>query len=83
MISSSASIAKYVDAKNGKHISYCYYPTRALWEPEKYFGYTNWVHRVNPFLKYYREKEKILTARVDQFIAISDDTKKHIKIEQL
>ena len=79
VISSSASIAKYVDAKNGKHISYCYYPTRALWEPEKYFGYTKWGHRANPFLKYYREKEKKLTQRVDQFIAISEDTKKHIK----
>jgi len=79
VISSSASIAKYVSAKNGKHLSYCYYPTRALWEPEKYFGNSKLGRSLNPFLKYYREKDKKLANRVDQFIAISNDTKKHIK----
>ena len=54
VISSSASIAKYVNAKNGKHISYCYYPTRALWEPEKYFGNSIWARGLIPLLKYYR-----------------------------
>jgi len=79
VISSSASIAKYVNVKNGKHICYCYYPTRALWEPEKYFGYPKWVNSVKLLLKYFRNRDKQLASRVDQFIAISDDTKKHIK----
>ena len=79
VISSSASIAKYVDAKKGKHICYCYYPTRALWEPEKYFGNSKWGRSLNPFLEYYRKKDKKMTQRVDQFIAISEDSKKYIK----
>lgn len=79
VISSSASIAKYVSAKNGKHLSYCYYPTRALWEPEKYFGNNKWRRNLNPFLEYYREKDIKLTQRVDQFIAISEDSRYHIK----
>ena len=79
VISSSASIAKYVSAKNGKHISYCYYPTRALWEPEKYFGKSFWLYFLKPFLKYFQNQDKTLTERVDSFIAISNDTKKYIK----
>ena len=79
VISSSASIAKYVDAKKGKHICYCYYPTRALWEPDKYFGKGKWVRSLRPFLEYYRKKDKKMTQRVDQFIAISEDSRKYIK----
>jgi len=37
------------------------------------------VNSVKLFLKYFRERDKQLASRVDQFIAISDDTKKHIK----
>ncbi|MBL7047890.1 MAG: glycosyltransferase [Candidatus Marinimicrobia bacterium] len=79
VISSSASIAKYVSAMNGKHFSYCYYPTRALWEPDKYFGNSIWGRCLSPFLRLYREKDKKLARNVDQFIAISDDSNKHIK----
>jgi len=79
IISSSASIAKYVSTNRGVHFSYCYYPTRALWEPEKYFGSSMWLRGVNPLIEYYRKKDKKLSEHVDHFIAISEDSRNHIK----
>ena len=38
VISSSATVAKYIKVPNGKHICYCYIPTRALWQTNEYFG---------------------------------------------
>ena len=48
VISSSASIAKYIKANKGKHFSYCYYPTRAIWEADKYFGRSILKYLIKP-----------------------------------
>ncbi len=77
-ISSSASIAKYINVPNGKHFYYCYYPTRALWEPDKYFGDSKIKLFLNPLLPYLRKRDKIAAHKVDHIIAISNDTKNHI-----
>ena len=37
IITSSATIAKYIRNFNGIHICYCYVPTRAIWEVNNYF----------------------------------------------
>ena len=68
VISSSASVAKYVNAPNGIHVGYCYYPTRAIWEPKKYFGSSSIRHYLNPFLPYLRNKDKIAARKIDFII---------------
>ena len=80
ILSSSASVAKYVTAsKHAKHFCYCYYPTRAVWESEKYFGRSILRYLVKPMLPYFKYRERKAIKRIDRFIAISKDTAKHIK----
>ena len=78
-ISSSASVSKYIKMPNGKHFCYCYYPTRALWEPDKYFGNSLIKLFLKPLLPYLRKRDRTASKKVDHFIAISNDTQKHIK----
>jgi glycosyltransferase involved in cell wall biosynthesis len=79
VLSSSATVAKYVNVTNGIHFCYCYIPTRALWQTEDYFN-NNWKsYLVYPFLKYLKYRDLKAAKKVDYFIAQSDDTKKHIK----
>src|SRR5262245_22725508 len=37
ILSSSATVAKYIQRFSGVHLCYCYYPTRALWNFHEYF----------------------------------------------
>src|SRR4051794_16858770 len=37
VVSSAATVARYVRAPNGRHVSYCYIPTRAIWHFDQYF----------------------------------------------
>jgi glycosyltransferase involved in cell wall biosynthesis len=79
VISSSASVAKYINVPNGKHFNYCYYPTRALWEPKKYFERSIIRYFLNPFLPYLRKMDKKAAGKIDHLIAISRDSQSHIK----
>lgn len=79
VISSSASVAKYLRTPNGNHFCYCYYPTRALWQPRKYFGNSKMRYFIKPYLPYLRKRDYSAAQKVNHFIAISEDTKKHIK----
>jgi len=74
VISSSASVSKYIKAPNGVHVCYCYYPTRALWEPNKYFGDSKIGYLVKPLLPYLRKRDVAAAQSVNHFIAISNDT---------
>ena len=38
VLSSAATVARYVRAPNGRHVCYCYIPTRAVWHFDEYFG---------------------------------------------
>lgn len=79
VLSSSATVAKYVRVPNGRHICYCYIPTRALWQFGEYFG-SGWKARlVKPFLSYLRKRDLNAARRVDKFIAISKVTREHIR----
>lgn len=78
VLSSSATVAKYVRVPNGRHICYCYIPTRALWQFDEYFGSSWKAKLVKLFLPYLRRRDYQAAQRVDKFIAISNVTKEHI-----
>lgn len=79
VLSSSATVAKYVQVPNGKHICYCYIPTRAIWHFEEYFGggYTAKIFKL--LLPYLRKRDYAAAQRVDQFVAISEASRAYIK----
>jgi glycosyltransferase involved in cell wall biosynthesis len=78
VLSCSATVAKYVSAPKGKHICYCYIPTRALWHFEEYFRPSLRTAVVKPFLNYLRNRDYRAAQKVDQFIAISEITRNYI-----
>lgn len=80
VITSSASTAKYVRRIRGRHVCYCYFPTRAIWHFEKYFkdgtGVSGWLFsKLLPIFKWmdYRAAQ-----RVSKFIAISQTSRNAI-----
>lgn len=82
IISSSATISKYVKKGGAKHLCYCYTPTRALWFPDDYFGSSISakfaLFFLNPIFKYLRYRDLRAADNVDFFIAISKTTQKRI-----
>lgn len=79
VLSSSATVAKYVKVLNGKHICYCYIPTRAIWQFDEYFGRSLKAEVLKLFLPYLRKRDYEASQRVDQFIAISNLSRDYIK----
>lgn len=79
VLSSSATVAKYVRAPQGRHICYCYIPTRALWHFEEYFGGSWKAGLVKPLLPYLRKRDYDAAQRVTHFIAISNDSREYIR----
>lgn len=79
VLSSSATVAKYVRVPNGRHICYCYIPTRAIWQFGEYFGSSWKAKLVKLFLPYLRKRDLQASKRVDSFIAISEATKRYIR----
>lgn len=78
VLSSSATVAKYIRVPNGKHVCYCYIPTRALWQTGEYFAGSWKSMLIQPFLTYLKRRDLDAANRVDQFIAISKTTQDHI-----
>jgi glycosyltransferase involved in cell wall biosynthesis len=78
VLTSSATVAKYVNACIGHHICYCYIPTRALWQTQIYFSSSLKGRLIKPFLNYLRKRDLNASSRVDQFISISENTRRHI-----
>jgi glycosyltransferase involved in cell wall biosynthesis len=75
IVTSSASTAKYIRRHRALHICYCYFPTRAIWTADRYFGTTNLGLRGTIFralLPHFRTKDLAAAARVDRFIGISE-----------
>jgi glycosyltransferase involved in cell wall biosynthesis len=79
VLSSSATVAKYVKVPNGKHICYCYIPTRAIWHFEEYFGGSFKASIFKLLLPYLRKRDCAAAQRVDQFVAISEASRHYIK----
>ena len=81
IITSSATTAKYIKKFKGPHICYCYYPTRAIWSFDSYFGRRrNLRERVfECLLPWFKNRDRAAAARVSQFIAISQSAAKAIR----
>lgn len=78
VISSSATVAKYVLAPQGRHICYCYIPTRALWQTNNYFKSGIKSFLISFFLRFLKKRDLAASRRVDKFIAISKFTQSEI-----
>lgn len=79
VLSSSATVAKYVSVSNGKHICYCYIPTRAIWHFDEYFSNSTKARLLKLSLPYLKKRDYAAAQRVNQFIAISKASKDYIK----
>ena len=84
ILSSSTFSAKYVNKKNSKHICYCYTPFRLLWYPDSYKAKNKPNTKLNfirPFLPLLKKWDYIASTKIDQFIAMTDET--HDRIEKI
>ena len=80
IISSSATTAKYINNFNGVHISYCYFPTRAIWNYDAYFEKKGIKEFIFSFMiNYFKKRDIEAASRVHYFFSISEMTKKYIK----
>jgi glycosyltransferase involved in cell wall biosynthesis len=79
VLSSSATVARYVRAQKGRHVCYCYMPTRAIWHFDEYFGHKLAGRIFKLLLPYLRRRELRAVARTDEFIAISAMTQGYIR----
>lgn len=79
VLTSSATVAKYVAVPNGVHICYCYIPTRALWQFDEYFGRGVATRLFRLFLPYLKRRDYAAAQLVDQFIAISNASREFIQ----
>ena len=79
VLSSSATVAKYVRVPHGKHVCYCYTPTRAIWQADTYFsgGLKSAVFRA--VLPHLRRRDLEAAQRCSRFIAISNMSRDQIR----
>lgn len=77
IITSSATTAKYIKRFNAPHICYCYYPTRAIWNFDRYFGAKLSLKEkiFARLLSYFKRRDISAAKRVTHFIAISESTR--------
>lgn len=79
VLSSSATVAKYVRPKNGIHICYCYIPTRAIWHFDEYFG-CGWVANTLRFiLPHLRSRDIAAAQKINRFVTISGMSREYIR----
>jgi glycosyltransferase involved in cell wall biosynthesis len=79
VLSSSATVGKYLKVPNGSHICYCYIPTRALWQFDQYFSRGLKSALIKLFLPHLQRRDLAAASRVNRFIAISEVSAAHIK----
>jgi glycosyltransferase involved in cell wall biosynthesis len=79
IISSSATTAKYLNARNAFHICYCYIPTRALWHFEEYFGQGLKTEMVKLFLPYLKKRDWKAAQKVGTFLTLSKKSQAYIQ----
>ncbi len=79
VLTSSATVAKYVNVPNGRHICYCYIPTRAIWHFDEYFGASLKARLLKVVLPYLKRRDLAAARNVDRFIAISQASKQYIR----
>ena len=79
VLSSSATVAKYVNVPKGRHICYCYIPTRAIWHFKEYFGDSIKAKLLKVTLPYLKRRDLAAARKIDRFIAISQASKEYIR----
>ena len=79
VLTSSATVAKYINVPLGCHICYCYIPTRAIWQTDAYFMGSFKGKLIKPFINFLKKRDLEASSRVSEFISISKNTKQHIK----
>jgi glycosyltransferase involved in cell wall biosynthesis len=79
VVSSAATVARYVRAPNGRHVCYCYIPTRAIWHFDRYFSGGVAAHAFKMLLPWLKRRELEAVAHTDDFIAISRVTQEFIR----
>jgi glycosyltransferase involved in cell wall biosynthesis len=81
VITSSATSAKYVRRCGPSHICYCYYPTRAIWEFERYFGGEAGVASMvfRSLLPFFKRKDYAAAQRIGRIVAISQSSRDAIR----
>jgi len=76
IISSSATTAKYISRFKGKHYCFGYFPTRAIWDYDRYFIKKDIKSKIMKVLLPYLKKRDLKAARrVTKFIAQSQISK--------
>ena len=79
IISSSASVAKYINKHGAVHVCYMYYPTRAIWEGAKYFGSSRLGKLMSLLLYFFRKLDAYFVSEIDSIITLSAVAQKQIK----
>jgi glycosyltransferase involved in cell wall biosynthesis len=80
VLSSSATVAKYVSVVGGTHLCYCYMPTRAIWQADAYFNPTSIKAQVFfRFRRHLQRRDYLASQRVDHFITISEMSRRFIR----
>jgi glycosyltransferase involved in cell wall biosynthesis len=80
VLTSSATVAKYVGVVGGTHVCYCYMPTRAIWHADAYFDRTSIKARVFFWLRQHlQRRDYSASQRVNHFITISEMSRAFIR----
>lgn len=79
VLTSSATVAKYVKVPKGRHICYCYIPTRAIWHFDEYFGNSLKAKLLKLTLPYLKQRDLAAARNIDTFIAISQASQEYIQ----
>lgn len=79
ILSSSATVAKYISRFKGIHLCYCYFPTRAIWNTDIYFGKTGFKEKIFcSLLPLFRYWDLAAAKRIHRLIAISESSRRAI-----
>jgi glycosyltransferase involved in cell wall biosynthesis len=82
VLSSSATTSKYIGRSKAIHICYCYFPTRAIWDADSYFGGEGGTLAQRAFralLGTLRRRDLAAAKRIDAFITISQTARQAIR----
>jgi glycosyltransferase involved in cell wall biosynthesis len=80
VLSSSATVAKYVSVVGGTHVCYCYMPTRAIWQADAYFNPSSIKAQIFfRFRRHLQRRDYLASQHVDHFITISEMSRRFIR----
>jgi len=81
ILTSSATTAKYIRRFKGIHICYCYFPTRAIWDNEKYFRNKRSLKILIFYLllPFFKKRDIYSTTKISKMISISKYSQKAIQ----